>query len=182
MDQNWDGNDKLVLSELTRHQPDLQAFVRVLMPGDPSVDDVVQQTNLVVWNKRSVFIPGSDFRAWIFAIARLEVLSHRKQSGRKSWLVIDEALANQLSDSMCAVISEKPSDALREALMDCIRRLKPAERKVIERFYFTDEKLKSIASADRRSEGALKVSLHRIRAGLRRCIEGQNRQAIGDAP
>lgn len=40
--------DDLVLIELTSHQPDLQAFVRSLMPGDASAADVVQQANLVV--------------------------------------------------------------------------------------------------------------------------------------
>ena len=57
-------NDDLVLIELTSHQPDLQGFVRCLMPGDPNIDDVVQQTTLVIWRKRSGFKPGTDFRAW----------------------------------------------------------------------------------------------------------------------
>lgn len=92
--------DDFVLIELTSHQPDLHAFVRSLMPGDASADDVVQQANLVVWRKRSTFKQGTDFRSWLFAIARLEVLAHRKKAGRRSWLVIDDALTQSLSDSI----------------------------------------------------------------------------------
>lgn len=166
-------NDDLVLIELTGNQPDLQGFVRCLMPGDPGVDDVVQQTNLVVWRKRSSFKPGTDFRAWMFTIARLEVLAHRKRAGRKSWLVIDEALTQRLAESMAATSRDTPRNRLGSLLESCMERLKPAERRVIERFYFDNESLRSIAAAEATSEGAMKVRLHRIRASLRRCIERQ---------
>lgn len=174
--------DDFVLIELTSHQPDLQAFVRSLMPGDASADDVVQQANLVVWRKRSSFKQGTDFRSWLFAIARLEVLAHRKKTGRKSWLVIDDALTQSLAESMEFAAQETPSGVLRHALEACMETLKPAEHSVIERFYFSGESLRTMATADERSEGALKVSLHRIRATLRRCIETRTRPPLGGLP
>ncbi len=169
--------DDLVLIELTGNQPDLQGFIRCLMPGDPGVDDVVQQTNLVVWRKRSHFKPGTDFRAWMFAIARLEVLAHRKRTGRKSWLVIDEPLTQRLAESMAAIGRETPSNQLGPALETCLKRLDPRERRIIDRFYFANDSLRNIATAEATSEGALKVRLHRIRAALRRCIEKQSQPA-----
>lgn len=175
-------SDDLVLIELTSHQADLRGFVRCLMPGDPSMDDIVQQTNLVVWRKRASFRAGTDFRAWLFAIARLEVLAHRKRTGRKSWLVIDETLTQRLAESMAAVGNETPSGMLRQALDKCLERLKPDERKIIQRFYFANDSIRNIAASEMRSEGSLKVSLHRIRAALRRCIEQQNRLAQGESP
>ena len=174
--------DDLVLVELTNHQPDLSAFVRSLLPGDPGVDDVVQQTNLVVWRKRGTFKAGSDFRAWLFAIARLEVLAHRKKASRRAWLVIDEDLTQRLAESMEIAIREAPVGALRHALDRCMEALRPAELSVIERFYFSGESLKRMAESDARSEGALKVSLHRIRAILRRCIETRTRPSLGGLP
>lgn len=163
--------------ELTRHQPDLHGFVRSLMPGDPNFEDVVQQANLVGWRKRKDFKPGTDFRAWIFAIARLEVRAHRKRTGRKSWLVIDEMLTRQLAGSMAESSREMSSGTLRKALETCMERLKPGERVIVDRFYFSRQSLRGIAATEGRSEGALKVSLHRIRATLRRCIERETRPA-----
>jgi len=151
--------------------------VRCLMPGDPGVDDVVQLTNLVVWKKRSQFKPGTDFRAWMFAIARLEVLAYRKRAGRKSWLVVDDPLALRLAESMTVIGREIPSHRLGQALDTCMNRLKPAERRIIERFYFANESLRQVAASESASEGTLKVRLHRIRAALRRCIEQQTRPA-----
>jgi RNA polymerase sigma-70 factor (ECF subfamily) len=171
--------DDVVLVELTNHQPDLSAFVRALLPGDPGADDVVQQTNLVVWRKRGSFRPSSDFRAWLFAIARLEVLAHRKRASRRAWLVIDEELTLRLAESMEIATRETSAGSLRHALDGCLQALRPAEQSVIERFYFSGESLRSMAEADARSEGALKVSLHRIRAALRRCIESRTRPSLG---
>lgn len=170
-------HDDLVLIELTGNQPDLRGFVRCLMPGDPGVDDVVQLTNLVIWKKRALFKPGTDFRAWIFAIARLEVLAHRKRTGRKSWLVIDESLAQRLEESMSFLVSETPASGLAAALETCMERLDAKERRIIDRFYFANERLRQIAASESASEGSLKVRLHRIRAALRRCIEQQTHPA-----
>lgn len=177
MDDVRRNHDDLVLIELTGNQPDLHGFVRCLMPGDPGVDDVVQLTNLVVWKKRSHFKPGTDFRAWMFAIARLEVLAYRKRTGRKSWLVIDEALTQRLAESMASIGRETPPHLLAQALDTCMQRLKPGERRILDRFYFANESLRQIAASEAASEGSLKVRLHRIRAALRRCIEQQTRTA-----
>ncbi|MCB1134019.1 MAG: sigma-70 family RNA polymerase sigma factor [Verrucomicrobiae bacterium] len=165
--------DDIVLVELTKHQADLNAFVRSLMPGDPGADDVIQHANLVVWKKRRSFNLGTDFRAWLFSIARLEVLAHRKAAARKSWLVIDDDLTARLADAMATTTRETPYEEFRPALERCLSLLKPIERSVVERFYFDGESLKSIAATNQRSDGAMKVALHRIRATLRRCIEGR---------
>ena len=170
-------NDQLVLIELTGNQPDLQGFVRCLMPGDPGVDDVVQLTNLVIWKKRSNFKPGTDFRAWMFAIARLEVLAHRKRTGRKSWLVIDGTLTQRLAESMASLVRELPAGGLAAALEACMDHLDPKQRRIIDRFYFANDSLRQIAASESTSEGSIKVRLHRIRAALRRCIEQQTRPA-----
>ena len=43
------------------------------MPGDPQADDVVQETNTKVWEKRRDFENGTHFKAWILSIARFHV-------------------------------------------------------------------------------------------------------------
>jgi RNA polymerase sigma-70 factor (ECF subfamily) len=171
--------DDRTLIHLTNHQPDLRAFVHSLMPGDPGVDDVVQQANLVVWRKRSAFKEGTNFLAWLFAIARLEVLAHRKKAGRKSWLVIDGDLTERLAETMASVSSEIPNPVLRGALDSCLKKLTPGEHSVIERYYFDGQSIKDMAESGGRSEGALKVSLHCIRTALRRCIQQHSRTSIG---
>ena len=40
------------VSDLTAHQGVLHAFLVSLLPGNPDVDDILQRTNLVLWEKR----------------------------------------------------------------------------------------------------------------------------------
>lgn len=165
-------DDELV-ANLAAHQADVLAYVGSLMPGDSSVADVVQRTNIVVWNKRSSFKRGTNFRAWMFAIARLEVRAYRKECKRKSWLVVDDELVQRITETMVASAEACPMDDLRIALEICMKKLKPAERELVDHRYYSDELLQGYAESQRRSVGAIKVSLFRIRAVLKRCIESE---------
>lgn len=40
---------------MTKHQANLRAFIVSLMPGSRDVDDVLQDTNAVLWQKRARF-------------------------------------------------------------------------------------------------------------------------------
>ena len=52
------------------HQMELRAFVVSMMPGSAEVDDVVQEANKVIWQKRGEFEIGTSFKAWMFSGAR----------------------------------------------------------------------------------------------------------------
>ena len=65
--------------ELTEHQAALRAFVGYLMSGTKDVADIVQEVNLLLWEKRKQFRPGTNFRAWSFTVARYLVLENRRR-------------------------------------------------------------------------------------------------------
>ena len=94
------------VGQITRHQSMLKAFIVSLMPGIDGVDDVLQQTNLVLWEKRECFRPGSNFRAWACTIARLEVKSHRRRMVRQGKLSLSEELSEMLAEHSVASPTE----------------------------------------------------------------------------
>lgn len=163
--------DDDIVAKIAASQAELSGYVQSLMPGDPSAADVVQRTNIVVWKKRSGFLAGTNFRAWMFAIARLEVRSHHKDCKRKSWLVIDDELTQRISETMADAAEAQPIDELRIALESCLKKLKPDERELIDHRYYSDIPLREYALNQGRSLGAIKVTLFRIRTTLKRCIE-----------
>ena len=67
------------VGQITRHQTALRAYIISLMPGMDGVSDVLQETNLVLWEKRGKYQPGTNFQAWACAIARYEVKTHRRK-------------------------------------------------------------------------------------------------------
>jgi len=71
-----------VVQEIARHQSRLRAFVRCLMVRSSDVDDLLQEINVVLWEKCDEFQPGSDFWAWASQIARFKVLNQVRKYGR----------------------------------------------------------------------------------------------------
>jgi RNA polymerase sigma-70 factor (ECF subfamily) len=159
------------VGQITRHQAMLRAYIISLMPGMDGVDDVLQETSVVLFEKFATFQPGTNFRAWACAIARLEVKAHRRKLLRQRCLMLDEALAEQLAEHTAA--HHDDSDERLRALNRCLGRLEESERELIEHRYFSKLTLEGFAARCGRPAESLRVSLFRIRAALRKCIKGE---------
>ena len=156
------------VGQITRHQTMLRAYIISLMPGMDGVDDVLQETNLILWEKRASFRSGTNFRAWACAIARLEVKAQRRKLLRLGKVMLDEDLIEELSERGSASPAEV--DERLGALNRCIGRLEEKERQLIEHRYFSKLPLGEFAIRCGRPVESLRVSLFRIRAGLKKCI------------
>jgi RNA polymerase sigma-70 factor (ECF subfamily) len=142
------------------------------MPGDAAAHDVVQQANATLWRKRSEFVSGTNFKAWTFSVARFEVLNHRKQQARNSWILFGEELEQVLAEDLL----ERAEGTQRryEALQWCLKKLRQQDRELLmHRYGATAGTLKNFAQRMGRSVGGLKVTLHRLRNALLGCIEKQ---------
>ena len=64
----------LVQGLFVQHLPALRGFVLSLVSDFSMVDDVVQETFLVITAKAGNFQRGTNFRAWAWTIARYKVL------------------------------------------------------------------------------------------------------------
>lgn len=158
---------------MTQHQGALRAFIVSLMPGQPDVGDVLQETNLILWQKRDQFEEGSKFLAWAFTIARYEVMHQRDRVKRSSRLVFSDELINaiaQPAEEAAGDLNEEPQLC---ALEHCMKLLREQERVLINHRYTRGKSLENLAAFQKKSPGALRTSLFRVRATLRKCIEKQ---------
>ena len=159
------------VGQIARHQAPLHAYIISLMPGMDGVDDVLQETNLVLWDKRQTFQAGTNFRAWACAIARFKVMGHRRKLAKLGFQLFDDELAEQLATE-CEAEPEEFDGRLR-ALEKCLNRLEDKERGLIEHRYFSDSNLDEYAAKCDRPVDSLRVTLFRIRAALKKCITGE---------
>ena len=159
------------VSLLTRHQPDLWSYLITLMPGDPDTADVLQKTNLVLWTKQQQFEPGTNFRAWAFAVARFEVLAHLKKNKRDGIVLLDDELLDRIAHEAPDALA--PSELRLAALERCLDKLRPQDRSLIEHRYRSNLGLDDFAARAGRSVSALSVTLHRLRGSLRKCVQDQ---------
>ena len=163
---------KLIVS----NQAALRAYINSLMPGDSEVKDVIQDANTVIWEKRGEFTVGTNFRSWMFKIAKFKVLSHWRDRKRKQvWTFSPETL-EQIIDQMENLKFEGISRK-EEMLEQCLGQLRPEDRSMILNRYSPEHGIKELATEAGRTVESLRVSLHRIRSTLRNCIRRKVREA-----
>ncbi len=154
---------------LTQHQQVLLAFVLGLVPKRANAEDVLQRANVVLWRKRGDFQAGTSFRSWAFSVARWEARAFLQEQGRASWLVFDDEAAALLADRLAAV----PAPALgarADALRKCLAELGEEHARLIVDRYQSGLGFREIAQRGGRSEAGLRVTMHRLKVALRRCI------------
>lgn len=162
--------EEAFVAELTAHQAALHAYLSSLMPGDSSVDDVLQKTNLTLWRKQADFEIGTNFRAWAFECAKWTTRAYLKEKKRKSWLVFDDELTDRVTERMSSMLPVSTPAASHTALRQCLERLRSSDRELLLSHYEGEQSLAECASRMGRTAGSLKVALFRLRAALRRCI------------
>jgi RNA polymerase sigma-70 factor (ECF subfamily) len=163
--------DAEIVALLTSHQTALRLYVASLLPGECQATDVAQQANTTIWKKRADFVIGSNFKAWIFSIARYEMLNFRKQQARDSKLIFNDELTELMADELPDHVGDL--ECRRNALRSCLAKLKTADQSLIKHRYFHRTPLKDYAEQIGRSAGGLKVTLYRLRSVLQRCIQTQ---------
>jgi RNA polymerase sigma-70 factor (ECF subfamily) len=151
-----------------RHEPGLRSFVRPLVPTWDDVEEVMQQTCLVLWREFGQFEPGTNFLSWACTIARFEVLKYRRARARDRHLFGEDLLV-LLADEGAAEADRR--DRERRALNGCIERLLPPQRELVKRCYSDGATIKAVAESLGRSATSLYKALDRIRLLLLACIE-----------
>ena len=157
------------VAALTDAQLPLRLYVQSLLPGDFAAADVVQQANTTAWGKREDFEPGTNFKAWIFAIARYEVLNYRKQQARDSRLTFSDELERTIVDEVPNLSDDLPQRQL--ALRQCLSEFKAESRDLLLARYRGEESISQLANRVGRSVGGVRVTLTRLRNALLQCIQ-----------
>ena len=162
--------DEIIVHLIAEHQMALRGFVSAMMPGNADVNDVVQETNHLVWRKRAEYESNTNFKAWMLTMAKFAVMSAwRDQKRRKESLVPEEVLVKLMDES----VEEADTVAAprHEALRECIDTLRPVDRALILKRYFEDYRVTQLSSEVGRSADSLKMSLLRIRNLLAVCVK-----------
>ncbi|HIG80799.1 MAG TPA: sigma-70 family RNA polymerase sigma factor [Verrucomicrobiales bacterium] len=154
--------------QFTRAEPGLRAFLRALLPTAEDMEEVLQDTSLVLWKKFDVFEPGTNFHVWACVIARFEVLKYRRTKARDR-LVFREDIIEMLADE--AEEAAAPLERERHALRDCLAKLKERERALVLAVYTHGAAIGEAAEMTGRTVAAAYKALSRIRQALLKCIK-----------
>lgn len=171
MESDSGDNYERFVQLLSKNEPQIRAFLRSMLYSWNDVDEVMQNTSLVLWRKFSKFEADSNFLAWACTIARFEVLSFRRSKARDRH-VFSEDLIKQLSETAQDYLVEEASDE-REALQFCLRKLPETLRKSLLAAYEPGVKIREVAQEVGKTANAFYKILNRTRASLLNCITEQ---------
>ncbi|MEP3480877.1 MAG: sigma-70 family RNA polymerase sigma factor [Fuerstiella sp.] len=166
-----EGASEEFIRSFTAAQRPLFLYLLPMLGNPVDAEEVLQETNVVIWRKWHQFELGTNFIAWGRTIARLEVFRYRRNKGNKIALLDDgilELVSTRLESQPSTLDGRR-----REALSTCIQRLKPKDREIIRLRYEANSNGDQVAKQLGRPPNSVYQSLGRIRRTLMKCIEQQ---------
>lgn len=156
------------VSNLIACQTRVYTYILALLADADLADEVLSETNLVLWRKADEFVEGTDFGAWACTVARYQVLAARQRLARDQ-VVFDDAVLARIAEA--APERTRDMDARRRALRQCLRSLSRDQQQLIQARYAGDGSVKALAARLGRSVGSISQTLYRLRNLLLACIQ-----------
>ena len=150
------------------YQPRLARFLTNLVKRPQLVEEVLDDTMMVVWNTAGSFRGTSKLSTWVFAIAYRKALKARMR-----W---PDPLEDQQQDTRvsndAAPDTELERSRIRNALVDAMEELSPEQRAVVDLTYFHDLGYREIAEILRCPVDTVKTRMFHARRRLRKALSG----------
>ncbi len=149
------------------HQRKLYLFIGSLLPDGRDVEDVFQETSLVLWREFHTFQSGTNFSAWAAQVALNQTLAHRKRKTRNRIVFSNEFLSAVARD---ITLHGDDLDRRTAALAGCVTKLPSHHQELIRARYASGEAIEQIAVHLNRSTESVYRMLSRIRQSLHECV------------
>ncbi|SMP51045.1 RNA polymerase sigma-70 factor, ECF subfamily [Neorhodopirellula lusitana] len=168
--KNEKGNATEFVRLLTGNQRMLFCFIHTLVPRRNDVDEILQETNLVLWREFDKFEIGSNFHAWACSIARNQVRAFTSNRRAK--------LPDFDTDTIMLISTHQQKhanslDSRIDVLEQCIAQLPRRDRLVLDYRYRQGAPVGTIACEMDLTVANVYKLLSRIRMILRRCVDNK---------
>ncbi|WP_425614007.1 RNA polymerase sigma factor [Anatilimnocola sp. NA78] len=166
--QRGDQNAFTSLVEFYQHT--VYGYLRARLFDSTDAEDLCQETFLRCYQGREKLSRAVQVGPWLIGIARNLLREHVKRISRRrevAWTELCLELDQMVNDR-----TEKHSDVL-QGLPACLESLGPSAQQAIDLRYRAQLKMAEIASTLRRSEGAVRLLVHRARLALKQCLDSR---------
>lgn len=157
-----------------RMERPLRAWLATHVSPGVDVDEVAQRSFVIAHSQLTRFQPGTNFPAWLFAIARFQLKAELTRLRR----VADyhARFAPDLLQRELERRADEPGEEQQErldCLKECVESLAEKLRRYITWRYEEEVPLETMAERTGRSVGAIKKQLWLIRRKLQECVEAK---------
>lgn len=153
--------------ELMTVLPHLRAFARGLSGRPDFADDLVQETAIKAWIARDRYQPGTNMRAWTFAILRNHFLSERRRGRRET------DLEDGAAERMLVMEADQEGPLHLDDMGAALHRLSPERREAVLLVGASGFSYEEAADITGCPIGTMKSRVARARADLARMLDGE---------
>lgn len=162
------------MGHLMAAQPQLRAYLRMLIYNPSDVSDLMQEVASIGWKKYSSFDTSRSFEAWLLGIARNCVFDYVREQRKRTSPLTNEVLELLETDAQQA--SASASDLL-DALDACLGKLASDDYRLVKARFEKAQTNRGVAKLLDLGESTVSRSLNRIYAQLLLCIKRQERES-----
>lgn len=152
----------------------LLRYVMSLVANRHDAEDVMQRASVVMWQRFGTFESGTDFIAWATTVAFYEVRNFQRVTGR-SRLEFDDDLMQTLAAERAQHVRQW--SPRMEALEDCVEKLDPSQRALVETIYTRGIEVSELARQQGRAPQTIYNKLNFIRRALAECVQQRMAEA-----
>ena len=162
--------DSDALHSIAEFHGDIPFRIGCRMLADPvEAEDIAQEALLRLWRHADRWVEGgSGIAAWLSRVAMNLCLDRLRKTRRNS----DQDLPERIDESPLADESIE-SDAVKQAVIDCIQSLPERQRASIILTYYEQVSNNDAADGLEMNIKAFESMLYRARGALKGCIEGK---------
>ncbi|HEY0981832.1 MULTISPECIES: RNA polymerase sigma factor [unclassified Schlesneria] len=169
IEQLRQGDTSAFAQVIEQHQRVVYGYLRARVQQAVDADDMVQEVFLRFYLSQARFDSTALIRPWLIGIARNLLHEHVRHARRRKEVAWTE-LCLELESVLPADALWTDADDRLQQLPGCMNDLGPSARQAIELHYRSERKLVEIGRELHRSEGAVKLLMHRARQALRDCL------------
>jgi RNA polymerase sigma-70 factor, ECF subfamily len=174
MTRRADESDDLV-ALMTEFQGRLYCYILTLLGDSNAANDVLQETNVVLWKESRQFVPGTNFKAWSFRIAHFQCMAYRQKQLRDKVMFNDDVVAIMATESK--ELDDFYEDRAR-ALERCLEQIQPRSREALRLRYAEELAVNELATKMDRTPNAISQLLFRARQWLIECVKREIRTEV----
>jgi len=168
------GDQRAFAALIELYQNTVYGFLRARLVEPADAEDLCQEVFLRCYLGREKLSRAAAVGPWLIGIARNILREHIRRVNRRKEVAWTE-LCLEL-DALASEHEQQHEEALVH-LPGCLETLGQSAREAIELRYRRELRMAEIGTRLHRSEGAVKLLVHRARAALRNCLERKLKKA-----
>jgi RNA polymerase sigma-70 factor (ECF subfamily) len=169
MDDSPDSKRQKFDGLVIEHHVRVRAFVRSLGVAPDWVDDIAQEAFMTAFREWNSFDQTRDFGKWLRGIAANIVRNEIRKNARRQRILHTELAEILLARQADA--TQQPEPLAVESIRDCLDKLPPKSRQVVQGRYRDGLAAPQLAEQLELSAANVRQMLVRIRRQLKECVE-----------